>query len=132
MSSVQKVLTKVFGSRNDRLLKRYRKIVAQINALEPQMQVMTDAQLRARAHEIRANLVAGKLESYGVLPECFAIIRESMDRHIGIREIFNPEQNFDPDKFDDKTLEAYDSVQRHMIATGEPWQRVTIPVEVYD
>jgi preprotein translocase subunit SecA len=132
MSQVQKVLTKIFGSRNDRLLKRYTRIVAQINALEPQVQKLTDAQLRARAHEIRAGLMEGKIESADVLPECFAIIRESMDRHIGIREIFNPEQNFDPDKFDDRTLEAYDAVQRHMIATGEPWQRVTIPVEVYE
>ena len=132
MSSVQKVLTKIFGSRNDRLLKRYTRIVAQINALEPQMQKLTDAQLRGRAHEIRAGLIEGKLKSVDVLPESFAIIRESMDRHIGIREIFNPEQSFDPDKFDDKTLEAYDAVQRHMIATGEAWQKVTIPVEVYD
>ena len=49
------------------------------------------------------------------MPEAFALIRESMDRHIGIREIFNPEQNFDPDQFDDAMLEAYDAVQRAMI-----------------
>src|SRR5688572_14317202 len=131
MSAVQKVLTKVFGSRNDRLLKRYRRIVAQINALEPKMQVMTDAQLRARAHEIRAGLVAGTLQSNIVLPECFAIIRESMDRHIGIREIFNPDQNFDPDKLDDAMLEAYDAVQRQMISSGESWQSVAIPHKLY-
>lgn len=132
MSAVQKVLTKIFGSRNERLLKRYSRIVAQINAKESEVQKLTDAQLRARAQEIRTEIVAGKLKSTDVIPEAFALIRESMDRHIGIREIFNPEQNFDPDKFDDKTLEAYDSVQRHMIATGESWQRVTIPVEVYE
>ncbi|HEV2293301.1 MAG TPA: SEC-C metal-binding domain-containing protein [Tepidisphaeraceae bacterium] len=130
--SVQKVLTKVFGSRNERLLKRYRRIVEQINSFEPKVQVMTDEQLRARTQELRAGVTGGLLRSGDVLPEAFAIIRESMDRHIGIREIFNPEQNFDPDKLDDAMLEAYDSVQRHMIATGESWQQVAIPREIYD
>jgi preprotein translocase subunit SecA len=129
--SVQKVLTKIFGSRNERLLKRYRKIVEQINAHEPKVQAMTDEQLRARTQELRSKLASGELTSGDVLPEAFAMIRESMDRHIGIREIFNPEQNFDPDKLDDKMLEAYDAVQRHMIATGESWQQVAIPPEIY-
>src|SRR5882672_9467686 len=65
------------------------------------------------------------------MPEAFAIIRESMDRNIGIRQIFNPEENFDPDQLDDAMLEAYDSVQRHMIQTGEPWTHVSIPPELY-
>ncbi len=129
--SVQKVLTKVFGSRNERLLKRYRRIVEQINSLEPTVQVLTDEQLRARTQELRKGLMSGELGSADILPEAFAIIRESMDRHIGIREIFNPEQSFDPDKLDDAMLEAYDAVQRHMIATGEPWQQVAIPPEIY-
>ncbi|MGB7161185.1 MAG: SEC-C metal-binding domain-containing protein [Tepidisphaeraceae bacterium] len=129
--TVQKVLTKVFGSRNERLLKRYRKIVEQINAMEPKVQPMTDEQLRARTLELRAGLTSGELRSGDVLPEAFAIIRESMDRHIGIRSIFNPDEHFDPDKLDDAMLEAYDAVQRHMIATGESWQQVAIPPEIY-
>ena len=51
-----------------------------------------------------------------------------MDPHSGIRQIFTPESNFEPDQFDDQTLEAYDEVQRRMIATGESWERVEIPV----
>ncbi|MGH7177191.1 MAG: hypothetical protein ACREJC_07420, partial [Tepidisphaeraceae bacterium] len=66
-----------------------------------------------------------------VLPEAFAIMRESMDRHIGIRSIFNPEEHFDPDQLDDKMLEAYDSVQRQMIASGESWLNVSIPPLIY-
>src|SRR5690348_5210448 len=131
MSTVSKVLTKIFGSRNERLLKRYRRIVDQVNALEPEMQKRTDSQLRARTSEIRQGIRAGKIRPAEVLPEAFAIIRESMDRHIGIREVFNPDQNFDPDQLDDELLEAYDSVQRHMISTGEAWQRVEIPPTVY-
>ncbi|MCA1660575.1 MAG: hypothetical protein LC642_08600, partial [Verrucomicrobiaceae bacterium] len=130
--SVGKILTKVFGSRNDRLLKRYRRIVEQINQQEPQVQKLDDLKLRARTLEIRESLTGGKLRLDDVLPEMLAIMRESMDRHIGIREIFNPEQNFDPDRFDDATLEQYDSVQRHMIATGESWKTVPIPLPIYD
>ena len=52
-ATVHKVLTKIFGSRNERLLKRYRRIVEQINELEPKVQAMTDEQLRARTQELR-------------------------------------------------------------------------------
>ena len=52
MSAVQKVLTKIFGSRNERLLKRYTRIVQQINAKEADIQKLTDAQLAARTQEI--------------------------------------------------------------------------------
>ncbi len=134
--SFGKVLTKVFGSRNERLLKRYRRIVEQVNELAPQIEAMTDEQLRARTQELRTGLTKrpgkpAKLKVDDVMPEAFAIIRESMDRHIGIREIFNPEQNFDPDKLDDENLELYDSVQRAMIATGTSWQHAPIPLKLY-
>ncbi len=130
--SVAKILTKVFGSRNERLLKRYQKIVDQVNALEPKISPMTDEQLRARTQELRGGIIAKQIDPIEVLPEVFAIIRESMDRHIGIRAIFNPEEHFDPDKLDDEHLELYDSVQRQMIQTGESWQNVRIPVKIYD
>jgi preprotein translocase subunit SecA len=126
-----KILTKVFGSRNERLLKRYQRVVERVNEHEPQVQLKSDAELRARTQEMRAGLKAKKLQIADVLPEAFAIIRESMDRHIGIREIFNPEQNFDPDRFDDAMLDAYDKVQQKMIATGESWEKVQIPPEIY-
>ena len=130
--SVGKVLTKIFGSRNDRLLKRYRTIVEKINEWEPKVTAMTDDQLRIRTQELRAGLSSKKFRSADVMPEAFAIIRESMDRHIGIREIFNPEQNFDPDKFDDEMLGLYDEVQQRIIASGESWQNVPIPHKLYE
>jgi preprotein translocase subunit SecA len=129
--SVQKVLTKIFGSRNERLLKRYHKIVEQVNALEPQIAEMTDPQLRQRTTELREGLTSGKLQSADVMAEAFGIIRESMDRHIGVRAIFDPENKFDPDVLNDDMLERYDEVQRRMIAEGLSWQQVTIPPELY-
>src|SRR3954468_14298639 len=100
-AAVQKVLTTIFGSRNERLLKRYRRIVEQVNALEPEMQKKTDAELRARTAELREAVRGGRIKIADVLAEAFAIVRESMDRNIGIREMFNPDQHFDPDQFDD-------------------------------
>src|SRR3954447_10769459 len=130
--TVGKVLTKVFGSRNERLLKRYRAIVASVNAMEPKVQAMSDRELRERTQELRAGLISRKLRSVEVLPEAFAIIRESMDRHIGIRSIFNPEEHFDPDQLDDEMLDAYDLVQRQMIATGQSWLNIDIPPKIYE
>ena len=132
MPTVQKVLTKIFGSRNERLLKRYRSIVTQINELEPQVMALSDPELRGRTQELRKGLMSGELRTTAVLPEAFAIIRESMDRHIGIRAIFNPDEHFDPDQLDDSTLEAYDLVQRQMIATGQSWLNIDIPPQIYD
>jgi preprotein translocase subunit SecA len=80
--TVGKILTKIFGSRNERLLKRFRTIVARVGELEPKVQTMTDEALRARTAELRAGLAAKKLRSGDVIEEAFAIIRESMDRNI--------------------------------------------------
>jgi preprotein translocase subunit SecA len=132
MNLVGKSLTKVFGSRNDRLLKKYRRIVQQINAHEPAARAKSDAELRDRTQEIRRDIIAGKLTIDEVLAEAMAIIRESMDRQIGIREIFNPELSFDPDKLNDEMLQAYDVVQQQMIATGVDYKQVNIPRELYD
>src|ERR1700677_1050028 len=109
-----KALTKVFGSRNEGLLRRYPRIVDQINEIEPQIAAMTDPQLRDRTAELREHLKAGKIVVGDIMPEAFAIMRESMDRHIGIRAIFDPNNNFDPDQLDDEMLEKYDDVQRRM------------------
>jgi preprotein translocase subunit SecA len=129
--TITKALTKVFGSRNDRLLKRYHRIVDQINAIEPQIAELTDPRLRQRTAELRRDLTAGKIKTADILPEAMAIIRESMDRHIGIRSIFDPDNHFDPDTLDDEMLEKYDEVQRRMIAGGLSWQQVSIPPELY-
>ena len=130
--SFGKLLIRVFGSRNERLLKRYRRVVEAVNAFEPKVQGLADVQLRQRTEEIRTQIREGKLNLADVIPETMAIIRESMDRQIGIRNIFNPDETFDPDLLDDKLLEVYDGVQRQMIASGESWKTVTIPVELYD
>jgi preprotein translocase subunit SecA len=130
--NVSKVMTRVFGSRNERMLRRYQKVVDQINLLEPQVRAQSDVQLRERTQELRRQLTSGKIRSAEALPEAFAIIRESMDRNVGIRSIFDPDNNFDPDQFDDEMLEAYDSVQRALISTGVSWRQAPLPPQIYE
>ncbi len=135
--AVQKILTKVFGSRNERLIKRYRRIVEQVNAQEPKIKAMTDEQLRQRTVELHEGVLDKKLEHADVLPEAFAIIREAMDRNIGLRQVFNPEADemgpkFDPGKLNAKARQMYDEAAQRLIATGESYLSVPVPVELYD
>ncbi|WP_373740264.1 preprotein translocase subunit SecA [Neisseria sp.] len=75
---------KVFGSRNDRLLKQYRKTVQKINAMEPEMQALDDEALRAKTAEFKQRLADGQaLDS--ILPEAFAVCREASRRVLGMR-----------------------------------------------
>ncbi|UOO88116.1 preprotein translocase subunit SecA [Vitreoscilla massiliensis] len=75
---------KVFGSRNDRLLKQYRKEVAKINALEPQMQALSDEELQAKTAEFKQRLAEGSSLD-DLLVEAFAVCREAGLRVLGMR-----------------------------------------------
>ncbi len=79
-----KLLTSIFGSRNDRLLKQYRKVVQQINALEPRFEQMDDAALRAFTDELKQR-VSGSTPLDEVLPEAFALTREAGKRTLKMR-----------------------------------------------
>jgi preprotein translocase subunit SecA len=73
------VMKRVFGSSNDRRLKSYRPKIAEINALEPQFEALTDEQLRAKTDEFRTELASGKtLED--ILAPAFAAVREAAKR----------------------------------------------------
>jgi len=78
------ILTKIFGSRNDRLLKQYRTGVARINALEAQYEQLTDDALRAKTQEFKDRIGKGEtLEN--LLPEAFAVVREGSKRVMKMR-----------------------------------------------
>jgi len=81
---VSKILRKVFGSRNDRLVKRMSKVVDQINALEPELQALTDDELKAKTGEFRARLEQGA-ELNTLMPEAFAVVREVGSRVLNMR-----------------------------------------------
>ncbi|QOL49952.1 preprotein translocase subunit SecA [Massilia litorea] len=78
------LLTQIFGSRNQRLLKQYQKTVRQINALEPQMEALSDADLQAKTPEFKARIAKGETLD-AILPEAFAVCREAAKRVLKMR-----------------------------------------------
>ncbi len=78
------LLTKIFGSRNDRLLKGYRKTVERINALESQLEKLSDADLQAMTAQFRQRLEQGETLD-ALLPEAFATVREASKRVMKMR-----------------------------------------------
>ena len=79
-----KVLKKIFGSRNERLLKRLSRVVARINALEPEFESLSDAELQAKTAEFRQRLNEGaSLDD--LLVEAFATVREASRRVLEMR-----------------------------------------------
>ena len=79
-----KFLTSIFGSRNDRLLKQYRKTVARINALEPEFEKLSDEALRGKTQEFKDRLAQGQTLD-DLLPEAFAVVREASKRVLKMR-----------------------------------------------
>src|SRR6266508_385181 len=81
---LDKVLAKVVGTQNDRELKRLRPIVAEVGALEPAMQTLSDDQLRGKTAEFRTRLADGATTD-DLLPEAFAVVREAGRRVLNMR-----------------------------------------------
>ncbi len=77
-------ISKIFGTKNDRELKRIRKIVNEINKLEPEMEGLTDEQLKAKTVEFRTKLEKGETLD-DILVEAFAVVREASKRTLGMR-----------------------------------------------
>ncbi|MBX3356703.1 MAG: preprotein translocase subunit SecA [Phycisphaeraceae bacterium] len=140
----------IFGTRNQRMVKRYLRVVRQVSQQEPEVRRLTDAELRDRTADFRRRLSAGERLA-DLMPEALAVAREAMDRAVGIRNIFNPdlpaEQRFDPARLPDEARRLYEETRAIMDATvaRDPtgdllgcrapiaaWQFVDIPVGVYE
>jgi preprotein translocase subunit SecA len=78
------LLKKIFGSRNDRLIKQYSQAVSKINSFEPALEALSDEQLRDKTDEFRARLAKGETLD-NLLPEAFAVVREAGKRVLGMR-----------------------------------------------
>ncbi len=144
LASLTKAFTRVFGSRNDRLIKTYRRRVVAINALEPEMRRLTDAQLRGKTQEFRERLKQGEKIAQ-LMPEVLAAAREVMDRAVGIRNILNPERKFDATKLPADAMAYYHQAQQAMAqlqplpVLGHPqgvlvptWQQVDLAPQLYE
>jgi preprotein translocase subunit SecA len=81
---ISNLLKKLFGSRNERLLRQYGQIVSKINALEPQLAALDDAALQAKTGDFRQRIAQGATLD-DLLPEAFAVVREAAKRVFGMR-----------------------------------------------
>ena len=78
------ILTKIFGSRNDRLLKQYRSVMVRINAMEMALEKLSDEALRAKTDEFKSRVANGETLD-ALLPEAFAVVREGSKRVMKMR-----------------------------------------------
>jgi len=81
---IMTLLRKIFGTRNERLIRRMSKMVDQINALESSMQALSDDAMRAKTDEFRKRLESGESIN-SIMPEAFALVREASVRTLGLR-----------------------------------------------
>ena len=84
LSTVSNLMTGVFGSRNQRLIKRYGSVVAEATALEPHLKTLRDDELRAKTEELKARYAEAK-DLDALLPEAFALVREAAQRTLKMR-----------------------------------------------
>jgi hypothetical protein len=101
---------RIFGTRNQRMVKRYLRVVSQVNQLESATRQLTDEQLRGKTEDFRRRFRDGA-QRLEMLPEVFAVAREAMDRAVGIRNIFNPEGGFDPSRLPADARALFDQVK---------------------
>lgn len=81
---VSKIFSKVFGSRNKRIVKKLSRVVSTINSLEPEMQKLTDQELQAKTEEFKSRYQSGETLDQ-LLPEAFAVVREASVRALSMR-----------------------------------------------
>ena len=87
MGIINNVLSKVVGSRNDRLIKKYSSQVAKINSLEEDMQSLSDDELSSITESLKQRF-QNKENLESILPEAFAVVREASQRTLGLN--FHP------------------------------------------
>ena len=134
-------MSKVFGSRNDRMIKRYNQRVQAINMLSEDISRLTDLELREKTAEFRQRSADGE-PNKDMLPEVMAVAREVMDRYVGIRNVLNPEFKFDPQQLSPDMAKLYDiakaqadKLEPEHVPGGMPvpgYLQVDFPVALYE
>jgi preprotein translocase subunit SecA len=123
-----KFFVSLFGSRNERLVRHYARIVDDVNELEPRFQTLTDADLAKVSDGLRTRLKKGENVA-DILPEAFAAVREASDRHLGIRHAFLEEYGFDPSKLSQQGRAIFEKIKEQLKAEGASIHTIEIPIE---
>jgi preprotein translocase subunit SecA len=127
LDKIGKTLVKIFGSRNERLIKNYSRVVDEINTLEPTYQRVSDAELDATTARLKQRLAEGQT-AQEILPDAFAAVREASDRHLGIRNVLREEHKFDSTRLSDTGRAIFDNL-KHRLAEGIDIHELDVPVE---
>jgi len=142
------LINKIFGTHNERVVRKYLQRADAINALEAQVRTLTDDQIRHATAEFRERVEKGE-KPIDLLTEAFAVAREAMDRNVGMRNIFNPRfaPLFEADKLPDALRQTYFRIKEQadaappldpvgpLLGNTEPvpaWLAIEIPNELYD
>ena len=142
------ILKLIFGTRNERFVRRYLAKVDAISAQEPEIRRLSDTELAARTVGFRERIENGE-NPFDLMVDAFATAREAMDRGVGIRNIFNPRfrEQFDASRLTPALRELYERTRAAMDAEAPAppagdllgcdgpvagWERLDIPVELYD
>ena len=144
IQALSKSMSKVFGSRNDRVVKKYRARAEAVLAWEPKVRPLSDAELAAKTVEFNKRHVDDGEEMADMLPEVMAVAREAMDRAVGIRNAFNPELRgaFAADKLSPEMQTLWrelcakaDATEARPVLGGHPAPGhllIEVPTEFYD
>ncbi len=120
------LISKIAGSRNERVVRRYTQRAEAINAAGDKVRVLSDEQLRAKLVEFRGRIDAGE-KADDLQVEAFAVGREAMDRSVGIRNIFNPEHEFDISSLSENGQGLYRATKAEMDALAPLVARSVAP-----
>ena len=124
---ISKFLQKIFGSRNERLLKVYWRVVEQVNELEPKYRQMPDSQLGEITSVLKGRLEGGASQ-FDILGDAFAAVREASDRHLGIRNVFVEENEFDTAQLSAGGKATFDKLKAEL-DDGVALDALQVPVE---
>ena len=110
IDKISKALQKIFGTRNERVLKRYWGMVDLVNSLEDKYRKMSDSELSAMTDKFKERITGGE-DILEILPDAFAAIREASDRHLGIRNVFVDEFEFDVSQLSGPAATTYNKLK---------------------
>lgn len=129
MSIVDKVLHKIFGTPHERKVKRLRPVIAEINKVRKELEVLSDKELALKSSEFRTRLQEGaSLEDIKI--EAFAVCQEACDRRLGIFNIFDESYGFDFGLLGPELAGAVQKAREELKA-GVPEYEVYLPAELY-
>ncbi len=110
IDKISKSLQKIFGSRNERILKKYSRMVELVNAVEDKYRKMSDSELGSMTGKFKQRIDGGE-DILEILPDAFAVIREASDRHLGIRNVFVNEFEFDVSQLSGPATTTYNKLK---------------------